>query len=136
MRSSCQTAWPPVQRCFSTYHEPVNLSDPQTHRYEERRRFPHRLAHFLYILKPDLADTLTVQSRGTAATPLQYPTHIATLRASLSQPQTTREEKERVYSATSHRQSNFLLNLKSAVAVVRRKGYIHAFGAPTPNLEE
>jgi hypothetical protein len=62
---SCQNAWPPVQRRSCTHQKPrANLSDPQTHHQLEDHRSPHRPAHFLRILKPDVATTLTVQRRG------------------------------------------------------------------------
>ena len=43
--------------------------------------------------------------------------------------------KEGVHSATPHRESNFLLNLKSAAAVAGQ-GYIHALGAPPPTSKK
>ena len=129
MKSSCQTTRPSVQRCFGSHQTAhVNLSDPQTHRYDDESRCSHRLAYFLRILKPDLANTLTVQGRRTRRCFRVPNSHSLVARV----PVLTPNHDEGVGRGLNHHRTvnpNLLLNLKDAVA---RKGYKQChIGAPT-----
>lgn len=116
-----------------TSREP--LSDLQTHRHDEDDRSQHRLAHFLRILKPDLAITLTVQGRERGNR--RYSPRAPNLHGLAARvPVSSLNHDEGVRRSLQHHRTanpNLLLNLK--VAVAKKGNILRYIGAPTPSLE-